>query len=55
MADEWILNARDAEITKKKLLDGGLTYERLAEEENLSVQRVKAIVARGRRIILDHK
>ena len=54
MADEWVLNARDREIVKKKMLDGGLTYEILAEEENLSVQRVKAIVSKWRRVIISH-
>lgn len=54
LVDEWILNARDAEIIKRKMLDTGITYESLAAEHNLSVQRVKEIVAKGRRVILEH-
>lgn len=44
--DEYIHNARDRELLKRRLIDG-LCYEPLAEEFNLSVQRVKAIVYRA--------
>jgi DNA-directed RNA polymerase sigma subunit (sigma70/sigma32) len=54
LADEWILNARDNAIVKKKLLDGGITYEQIAEEENLSVQRIKEIVSKGKKVIFSH-
>lgn len=40
---EWILNLRNKEIYTAKRLDGR-TYEELAEQFDLSVQRVKAIV-----------
>lgn len=54
LVDEWILNARDREIIKRKLIDG-VTYEELADEFNLSVQRVKEIVRKSMKIILRHK
>ena len=41
--DEWILNERNRSILKRRLLDG-LTYERLSEEFDLSVQQIKNIV-----------
>ncbi len=41
--DEWILNERDRQILKRRLLDG-ICYEPLAEEFNLSVRHVKTIV-----------
>ena len=41
--DEWILNERNRNILKRRLLDG-LTYERLSEEFDLSVQQIKNIV-----------
>lgn len=46
LIDEYIHNARDREILKRRLIDG-ICYEPLAEEFNLSVQRVKAIVYRS--------
>lgn len=41
--NEWILNERNRNILKRRLLDG-LTYERLSEEFDLSVQQIKNIV-----------
>lgn len=46
LIDEYIHSARDREILKRRLIDG-VCYEPLAEEFNLSVQRVKAIVYRS--------
>lgn len=54
LVDEWILNDRDRNIIKRKLIDG-ITFEMLAEEQNLSVQRVKEIVSKGRKKILSHR
>lgn len=53
LIDEWILgrNAeRDRKILKRRLFDG-VTYERLAEEFELSVRQVKNIVYKGEDII----
>lgn len=41
--DEWILNERDREILKRRLIDG-ICYEPLAEEFDLSVATVKRII-----------
>lgn len=46
LIDEWIVgkNAeRDREILKRRLVDG-LTYERLAEEFDMSVRQISNIV-----------
>lgn len=43
---EWIHNERDRDILRRRLLDG-VTYERLAEEFDLSVRQIKNIVYRG--------
>lgn len=51
--DEWIFNERDRQILKRRYLDG-LTYERLAEEFDLSTQRIKSIVYRSQEILLAH-
>lgn len=51
--DEWIFNERDRMIIKRRFLDG-LTYERIAEEFDLSTQRIKTIVYKSRSILLCH-
>ncbi len=43
LIDEWIFSERDRKILKRRLLDG-ITYEKLAEEFDLSVRQVKNIV-----------
>ena len=43
LIDEWIHNARDRQILKRRWLDG-ICYEPLAEEFDLSVRHVKRIV-----------
>lgn len=41
--NEWILNERDREMLKRRLVDG-ITYEALAYEFDLSVRHTKTIV-----------
>lgn len=41
--DEWILNERDREILKRRLVDG-ITYEALSYEFDLSVRHTKTII-----------
>lgn len=43
LIDEWILNERNRDILKRRLLDG-VTYERLADEFQMSVRQIKTIV-----------
>lgn len=43
LIDEWIFNERDRRILKRRMLDG-ICFEPLAEEFDLSPQRVKIIV-----------
>lgn len=43
LIDEWIFNERNRGLLKRRLLDG-ITYEKLAEEFDLSTQQVKNIV-----------
>ena len=40
---EWVLNERDRRLISRRLIDG-VTYERLAEEFDMSVAQVKRIV-----------
>lgn len=53
LTDEWILNARDRDIVKRRLIDG-ITYEELADEFHLSSQRVKEIVGKSLAVLLRH-
>lgn len=46
LIDEWIFSERDRALLKRRLLDG-ITFERLADEFDLSPRQVKAIVKRG--------
>lgn len=43
LINEWIFNARDRDILRRRILDG-LTFGELSEEFNLSIQRTKVIV-----------
>ena len=44
--DEWILNQRDREMLKRRLIDG-VIFESLACEFGLSVRHTKTIVYKG--------
>ena len=52
LIDEWIWIVRNKSILIKKL--EGSTYEELAEEYHLSVQRIKEIVRDAQNLILEH-
>ena len=53
LIDEYIFSERDRAIVKRKMLDD-ITYERLAEEYELSVQRTKAIVGEAKTRLLQY-
>jgi DNA-directed RNA polymerase specialized sigma24 family protein len=56
LIDEWVVGrnaARDRMILKRRLIDG-ITYERLAEEFDLSVRQVKNIVYRCEDRLFSH-
>lgn len=53
LIDEYIHNERDRKILKRRLIDG-ICYEPLAEEFDLSTQRVKAIVYRAQDKLFRH-
>lgn len=50
LIDEHIHSERDRSILKRRFVDG-IRFEPLAEEYDLSVQRVKAIVAKAKKRI----
>jgi len=43
LIDEWILNERYRAILKRRYIDG-ITFERLAEDFDMSVRQIKKIV-----------
>ena len=51
--NEYIHSERERYILYRRLVDG-ITFDRLAEEFNLSVRRVKDIVYRGSETIFRH-
>jgi len=50
---EWIHHERNREILKRRLLDG-ITYEKLAEEFDMSVRQIKQIVYKSEDILFRH-
>ena len=53
LIDEWVFSERDRAILKRRLLDS-ITYEKLAEEFDLSVRQVKNIVYRSENRVYAH-
>ena len=53
LIDEWIFSERDRKILKRRLLDG-ITYERLADEFDLSVRQIKNIVYKSEKRLFNH-
>ena len=51
--DEWIFSQRNRAIMKRRVLDG-ITYEKLAEEFELSTQQIKNIVYKCQDIMSKH-
>ena len=53
LIDEWILNERNRAILKRRLIDG-ITFERLAEEFDLSVTQIKTVVYKSEKRLFCH-
>lgn len=53
LIDDYIHSERDRAILKRRLIDG-ICYEPLAEEFDLSTQRVKAIVYKAQEKLFRH-
>ena len=51
--DEWIHSERDRAILKRRLIDG-ITYERLAEEFDMSVRHIKRIIYKSEELLFKH-
>lgn len=51
LIEQYIFDERDRRVLKRRLLDG-ITYEKLAEEFDMSTQNAKRIVYRGQKILL---
>ena len=50
---EHIHSERDRKLLERRLIDG-ITFEKLAEEQELSVSQVKRIIWKGSEIIFRH-
>lgn len=53
LIDEYIHSERNRKILKRRLIDG-VTYERLAEEFDLSVRNIKKIVYKCEDTLFSH-
>lgn len=53
LIEEWIFNERDRAIMRRRILDV-ITYDKLAEEFDMSVRGIKYIVDRNRHILQKH-
>lgn len=53
LIQEWVLNQRDRDILRRRLLDG-IKYADLAAEFDLSIQQVKGIVYRRQEQVFKH-
>ena len=53
LISEWVHNSRNRNIARSKLLDG-LTYEKISESYELSVNQTKNIVQKVKEILLIH-
>ena len=51
--DEWVLNEKYRRIMKRRLIDS-ITYERLAEEFEMSTSQIKRIVYNTEEKIFKH-
>ena len=50
---EWIHSERDRKILERRLIDG-ITFERLAEEFDMSVSQMKRIIQKNSRTLFRH-
>ena len=53
LIDEWIHSERDRAILHRRLVDG-ISFERLAEEFDLSVRYTKTVVYKNEQILFSH-
>ncbi len=53
LIDEWIHSERDRKIIKRRFIDG-IIYEKIAEEFDLSVTRIKTIIYKAENILYEH-
>lgn len=53
LIDEYIHNERNRNVLKRRVTDG-ITYERLAEEFDMSVAQIKNIVYKSQDILNKH-
>ena len=53
LIDEWIFRIRDRAILKRRLLDG-ITFERLAEEFEMSTKGIQKIVYKSLDELVKH-
>lgn len=53
LIDEWIFSEKHSAILKRRLLDG-ITFEKLAEELDMSERQIKTIVYKAQNKLFAH-
>lgn len=53
LIDQWIFSERDRAMLKRRLLDG-ITYEKIAEEFDMSTRQVKRIIPKAEEKLFKH-
>lgn len=53
LIDQWIFSERDRSMLKRRLLDG-VTYEKIAEEFDMSTRQVKRIIPKAEEKLFKH-
>ena len=53
LIDQWIFSERDRSMLKRRLLDG-ITYEKIAEEFDMSTRQVKRIIPKAEEKLFKH-
>ena len=53
LIDEWVKNQRNRQLLKRRFIDG-VTLDRLSEEFDLTVDRIKQIISKERKELETH-
>lgn len=53
LIDQWIFSERDRSMLKRRLLDG-ITYEKIAEEFDMSTTHAKRIIQKAEEKLFKH-
>jgi len=53
LIDEWVKNQRNRKLLKRRFIDG-ITLDKLSDEYDITVDRIKQIIAKERKELESH-